>query len=100
MKDDPDPQDILTPELLESLAEDAEMEGAQFTERMAALRHCREQLGLKSRQLLELYYEAGLSMKEISDRLQSNSNAVKQALFRVRRTLLDCIQSSLPSSAK
>jgi len=67
---------------------------AHFEHRLSALRECREQLPERSRQLVELYYERGQGLDVVSSKLKMNVNAVKQALFRVRRMLQDCIDST------
>lgn len=95
-----EPLSILTPELVESFAMDAQTEAGQFTRRLAALQRCREQLGAKARRMIRLYYDDGLSVKEVATQLGQSANAVKQALFRVRRTLQDCIELTIPASPK
>jgi RNA polymerase sigma-70 factor, ECF subfamily len=89
-----DPMCLMTPELLEVIAEDAEEVCERFEHRLSALRKCREQLSERSRQLVELYYERGQGLNLVSGTLKMNVNAVKQALFRVRRMLQDCIDST------
>jgi len=95
-----DPLSIMTPELLEVFAEDAETEAGRFDERLAALRRCRERLGDKARRLLLLYYDEGRSVKQVGGLLAMSVNAVKQALFRVRRVLMDCIETTVAASPK
>lgn len=85
---------VMTPELLSAFAEEIEQEAASMSERLAALRRCREQLGAKARRLLAMHYDEGKSLKEIGAALGSGAGAVKQALFRVRRALLDCIETN------
>lgn len=87
-----EPLDVMTPELCELMAEDAAVETAEFDRRLAALQKCREQLPERSRHLVELYYERSRSVKQVADDLKMGAEAVKQALFRVRRLLQDCIE--------
>jgi RNA polymerase sigma-70 factor (ECF subfamily) len=93
-----EPLSVLTPELLDAFGADAETEASRFHERLAALRHCRGRLAAKSRRLIDLHYDQGLPLAEVAARIGSNANAVKQALFRVRKSLLDCIRSTVPST--
>lgn len=93
-----DPLVVLTPDLLEGFSEEAEQVACEMTGRIEALRKCRQRLSDKSGHLLELYYENGLSLSEISTRLGTNPNALKQALHRVRRSLFACIEGLLPGS--
>lgn len=95
-----EPLSLLTPELMESFREDAETVADHFTDRLVALQHCRDQLAGKARQLIELHYEEGLPMKEVGNRLSMSVAAVKQAIYRVRRTLQHCIQSGLSTPAR
>lgn len=92
-----DPLMTLTPDLLDAFAKDAEVEAEQLTDRLAALVKCREGLTSKAGQLLHLHYEQGQSMKVIAESLQQSPSAIKQAIFRARRALLDCIESSSPT---
>lgn len=88
---------VMTPELMEAFGEEVEVEASALPDRLIALRRCREQLGVKSRRLVALHYDEGKSLNEVGAALGMNGNAVKQALFRVRRTLLDCIEAVLPA---
>lgn len=94
-----DPLAVMTPELLESMTATAEAEAACYPERLTALAKCRRELTDKCRQLLDLHYEQGLSMKSIAEQLNQSPSAVKQAIFRTRRVLLDCIQMNSPTGS-
>lgn len=87
-----EPLDVMTPELCDLLSEDAVAEAAHFDHRMIALQKCREELPERARRILELYYERGFSVKGVCDNLGMGAEAVKQALFRLRRMLQDCIE--------
>lgn len=88
-----DPMSLMTPELLETVAKEAELEADEFDQRLAALQKCREHLPEHGRNLLALYYEKGRSVKQVSEDLRMGVEAVKQALFRLRRGLHDCIEA-------
>lgn len=92
-----DPMTLLTPELLEALRDDAAAIADRFGERLRILQRCREDLAGKARELITLHYEQGLSMKTVAIQLGMSLSAVKQSIFRVRRTLRDCIQTKLAS---
>ena len=92
-----DPMSLMTPELLETVAKEAEAEAGQFDQRLAALQKCREQLPAHGRHLLTLYYEKGHSVKQVGEDLKMGIEAVKQALFRLRRGLQDCIEGRVTS---
>jgi RNA polymerase sigma-70 factor (ECF subfamily) len=61
----------------------------------AALDACYEKLPTDSRQMLNLKYEQELPSQTIAERLQSSSEAIRIALFRIRNTLRECISRSL-----
>lgn len=95
-----EPLSLLTPELLESFADDAELVAERYDERLTALQRCRAKLGQKAHQLIELHYEKGLSMKQISAQIGISASAAKQAIYRARRALLDCINATAPTAPK
>jgi RNA polymerase sigma-70 factor (ECF subfamily) len=55
------------------------------------LRRCMEMLGARPRELLTLRYGSGLSLREISARLDRTEGAVQVALSRIRKWLGDCV---------
>ncbi len=65
---------------------------------LAALGRCRERLPAKSREILELRYEADLDCQQIADRLKRPLNTVYVMLTRLHRSLEECIRSRLRSS--
>ncbi len=73
-----------------ALASDTESEDLS-----PALRHCLDKLSDQNRQLLQLRYFENLSPGAIAGETQRSSNAVRQSLFRVRRELLQCLESSM-----
>lgn len=87
-----EPMDLMTPELCELMAPEAEIEAAQFDQRLSALQKCREQLPERGRRIVELYYERCRGVKQVGEDLGMGVDAVKQALFRLRRMLQDCIE--------
>ena len=87
-----DPHQLLTPELLETFGNEPEQEFQKSQSQMKALRHCHSLLKEKSKRLIKLYYYDGLNLKQISNELNMSPNALKQALFRIRKKLRDCIE--------
>lgn len=57
------------------------------------LRNCLGQLASGSRELLQLRYQAGLSLRAIAERLERTEGAVQVALSRVRKWLADCVKA-------
>ncbi len=62
-----------------------------YEERQERLTECLEKLPESQRELLRQRYADGLSLQAIADSVRRTANAVAQTLFRVRRTLIDCV---------
>jgi RNA polymerase sigma-70 factor (ECF subfamily) len=71
----------------------------EYFPRREALRKCMKELGAESRQLVEMRFEKGLSMKEIGERLKRSGGAVQVALSRIRGWLMKCILNRLQAEA-
>jgi RNA polymerase sigma-70 factor (ECF subfamily) len=69
--------------------------GDQLLARREALEHCLERVPEKSRELLELRYQAGLEPKEIGPRVGMAAGAVRVSLLRIRSALRGCIEQRL-----
>jgi RNA polymerase sigma-70 factor (ECF subfamily) len=63
--------------------------------RQEALRHCIGKLPTHTRQLIDMRYEPGATVKRVADRLGKPLAAVYKALERAQDTLLRCIERSL-----
>jgi RNA polymerase sigma-70 factor (ECF subfamily) len=55
------------------------------------LRRCLELLGSGPREMLTLRYGSGLSLRDMSSRLQRTEGSVQVALSRIRKWLSDCV---------
>jgi|ERR1043166_866768 RNA polymerase sigma-70 factor (ECF subfamily) len=79
-------------------------EGSEVTwyrpEEQAALEQCLEQLPEKSRRLIELHYDLGVSSVNIATQMQMTADAVRRALFRLREQLRKCIELAFPKAGK
>ena len=62
-----------------------------YEERQERLTACLEKLPESQRELLRQRYADGLSLQAIAESVRRTANAVAQTLFRVRRTLIDCV---------
>jgi RNA polymerase sigma-70 factor (ECF subfamily) len=63
--------------------------------RREALNECVQELPERSRHLLRLKYEQGLSADQVGDQLQQSGAAVLMSLSRLRRLLRDCARKKL-----
>ncbi|BCX46564.1 DNA-directed RNA polymerase sigma-70 factor [Haloferula helveola] len=90
-----DKTSVLTAEVLEALAAEAELADGQFDGRRDALRDCLAHLNGSERSLIRRFYHERHSTQSIAEESGGNPNSVKQALFRVRRKLAHCIDQRL-----
>ena len=92
-----EPLSLLTPEIFEKLEAETKPELEAHEARLKALSNCLTQLAPAASNIVRWHYEEKLSLKQISSRLSMTANAVKQALFRARRSLQQCLEISLPT---
>ena len=85
---------VFDQELLGDLAEAAERQYANGTERRRALRQCLGKLTAEQRQMIQLRYE-GSTVKAVAEVVGKKANHVAQLLFRIRAALAQCIESTL-----
>lgn len=83
------------PEVLDAIAEETEKRADGFERRAEALRGCLEKLPDKHRTLLENRYRGGESVTTLAELAGKSADAISMTLFRVRRTLKDCIERNL-----
>ena len=83
---------IFSEDLIVQLAEETgEPRDMEFT--ISLLRSCLQNLRGSNRELVNMRYNLGLSIQQLSSRLEKSPSAVKGALLRARRALRDCIES-------
>lgn len=83
---------------LEAVAQQTiEME-EELGERERLLSDCVAQLKAKHRQMLQLRYEQGRKIEEIASILGSTAKAIYQALSRVHKALLECVERRLAAA--
>lgn len=78
---------------------DAEMDSAmrekRWVEREQALRDCLRKLPPEQRELIEQRYRDEASIEKISRQADKTESAVYQLLYRIRKTLQDCVELTL-----
>ena len=89
---------ILDDDLIDTVAEEAPARLDDVEERHSALRGCLGKLPANDLKILTAYYEERLKLEDIADRLGRSQGALKQVLFRVRRSLRRCIEMNLRST--
>jgi RNA polymerase sigma-70 factor (ECF subfamily) len=66
-----------------------------WADRRQALMECIDILPERSRQLLHMKYDQGLSFAAMARRLERSVDALKMALCRIRQALLECADRRL-----
>lgn len=82
-------------ELLARIAEVADLRLEQLPHRREALDECLNNLAPSQRQLIDLRYSSGQTIQKIGHSIGRPAASVRQTLYRIRRTLLSCIESKL-----
>ena len=86
--------DRVEPEAIDLLSEDAP-EVAVDDERLAAIRHCVEQLAPRSREAMDLRYSQSLPPSEVAGRMQLGLQSVHVMLSRARAAVQQCAERVL-----
>jgi len=86
---------VLGSELLDSITEMWTSVSAEIDLEETALHECLEKLDPKAREIVRLRYFEDLKTPQVADRVNSTAGAVRVALMRIRRQLLDCVNHRL-----
>jgi RNA polymerase sigma-70 factor (ECF subfamily) len=84
-----------SPETMEAILAAFDVEEPDDSPRDAALATCIGKLPDKSRKLVALRYDEGLSLDAIARRIASTLDAVNKALSRIRTALRDCVEQQI-----
>lgn len=82
----------LEDEVIDLLSEEAEFVLEDHDERCDALKRCLGKLGEKEAEMLTDHYQRDVSLSDLAGRLGKTPVAVRQAMFRIRRSLRRCIE--------
>jgi len=82
-------------ELVHRLADEAESQLSISNDMRAALRKCMEKLDGSQRKLIQDRYAENGCVKEIADRAGNTPDAISAKLYRIKRTLMKCIEARL-----
>lgn len=88
---------VFDDELIGELAVEAQGRDEGDDLRLEALGHCMDKLPEGKRELLDMRYLHGEAVERIADRLRKAPNVVAASLYRIRKALLECIESRLAS---
>jgi RNA polymerase sigma-70 factor (ECF subfamily) len=87
--------------VLEAVSSEYEkhLEGAH--DRHEVLASCMEKLDERKRELVRTYYSTAKNSSEtVANRLSMTPNAVRQALFRIRKILLECVERTMRAESR
>jgi RNA polymerase sigma-70 factor (ECF subfamily) len=83
---------VFDDELIGQLAVEAEEHEVAQSEAGAALEECLASLSPKQRELVRHRYAPGGSVKKLAEKLGRSTQGLAVTLFRIRQTLLECMQ--------
>jgi RNA polymerase sigma-70 factor (ECF subfamily) len=86
---------IFSDEIVERISDRLAAGVGQIGEREEALRNCVERLPDRARALLDLCYAPGASIREAATRLGRSAQSVSKSLYRVRESLVECVERRL-----
>ena len=89
-------REYFTERILDTIGERFEAHWERASERRDALQRCLEKLDGRKRDLVSAYYSSAREPTEkIAYNLSMTPNALRQAVFRIRRVLLECVERTL-----
>jgi RNA polymerase sigma-70 factor (ECF subfamily) len=77
---------------LQEIAEDAEQLCERQEEKQRLLSDCIEKLNERYQELIRRRYTEGATLKSIASQSDQSENSIKQALFRARAALIECVK--------
>ncbi|MBM3996692.1 MAG: sigma-70 family RNA polymerase sigma factor [Planctomycetes bacterium] len=86
---------VLNDHLFAVLADRLTKEAVAPSKRLDAIEKCLAKLAPDSRKLIDLRYVDGKSVQAIAVQSGRSENVISVTLFRIRKTLLDCVASTL-----
>ncbi len=89
-------REFFTERILEAVSTQFESHAERLNERREALIRCLENLDGRKRELVNEYYSSNKdSAERIAAKLSITPNALRQALFRVRKLLYECVERTV-----
>lgn len=85
---------------LEQIAAAATQRAVEAKSHAEALVHCMEKLPPQHRQLVESRYRDAVPVNQIASEEGRSADAVSMTLYRIRKTLMECIQKAVAREAR
>ena len=86
---------LLDGEALGLVAEVAEQEVELLDDRRVALQQCVRRLAEGDRQLLQLHYRRGITLKAVAELVSRSASSVRHSMTRIRRQLKKCVDLTI-----
>ena len=93
-------REFFSERILEEVSLTYEMVAETANERRSALVRCLDKLGGQKRRVIEEYYGSAEPSQRLADRLSMTPNALRQLLFRIRKTLFECVERATHSEMR
>ena len=90
---------VFDDELTAELAQAANDRNETLEEKQDMLRECLTKLNDRHRELIRARYQDGFDLADIAEKMNRQTNAIKQALFRARANLIDCVTNKTQESS-
>ena len=90
---------VFDDDFLQEIAEDAEEHCEWQEEKQRLLGDCIEKLNERYQEIIRHRYLEGATLKSIATQTGQSENAIKQALFRARAALIECVKGQQPGEA-
>lgn len=88
---------VFDPQILELLEQEVAVQAEAIDRRRELLAVCLEKLPSPQRHLLEMRYAASATIENIALQLNRPAGSIKQTLYRIRESLLACVERRLSS---
>ena len=82
---------VFSDEVMEQVSRDATKQDESYEQRVEMLNACIAHLSERNRDVLCRFYDQKESLETIATALQRTANAVGQMLFRIRKSLIQCV---------
>jgi RNA polymerase sigma-70 factor (ECF subfamily) len=84
---------VFSDEVIEQFSRDAAAQDEAYEQRIELLGTCIDSLSERNRDVLCRFYDQGESLDTIGTSLKRTANAVGQMLFRIRKSLIECVSN-------
>ena len=90
---------VFDDDFLQEIAEGAEQHCERQVEKQRRLGDCIAKLNSRFQDLIRRRYTEGATLKSIAAQSGQSENSIKQALFRARAVLIECVKRQRPEEA-